>query len=487
MPEITYKQFDPYLKKNDGTLPAVFLIHGEEYLYKTAVKTLLDTLIPESDRSLNYEALEGENENIPLAIEKVNTFSLLSEKKVVALLDSSIFYSKQDSEAIYNKAKQFFYEKNIKKAATYFLNYLGLLNLSFDDLTGENRSTSLNKDLDAAENEYLDHMIRFCLSEGLSVSTSGGYAERLSNAIEKGFPKENRFVITAEMVDKRRLLYKCIKEKGLIVDCSVPKGSRKADKDLQTAVLNENLKAILAKSGKAIEPGAYQALCEKTGFDLRSFTGNLEKLINFIGQRDRITTDDVEAVLNRTKVDPIFELTNALSDRNPEKALFFVTSLLGSGIHPLQIAAAITNQLRKLLLCCDISEDLSTAGWHRNMPFNEFKSKVIPLMTAKDSILTEELMRWEGMLMPQDDVSPEKKAKSAQKKAKSVQSDVFVANRPGNAYPIYQMMLKAGLFSVDELTEAMEHMGRVDRLMKTTGLEAKTILEQALAKICQKT
>ena len=485
MSEITYKELDRYLKKNNSSFPSVVLIYGEEYLFKNAIKNILDNLLPESDRSLNYEALDGENENVSLAIEKVNTFSLLSDKKVVALLDSRIFYSKQDSQVIYEKAKTAFKENNLKKAATFFLSYLSVLNVDFDDLSEENRGHALQKDLpDADETEWLDKMIRYCLAQGLSVSSSGGHAERLTKAIEKGFPGENHLIISTELVDKRRLLFKCIKENGLIVNCSVPKGSRKADKDIQTAVLNESLKNILDKSGKSMDPGAFKVLYDKTGFDLRTFTGNIEKLVDFVGDRNRITAKDVSSLLNRTKVDPIFELTNAVADRKTEVSLFYVESLLSAGLHPLQIIAAITNQLRKLLLCRSLIDDLSTAGWHLNMPYNEFRIKIIPLMVERDAALSEKLMQWESELNPENDTQTQGMKKKPKKNKKTASTDLVVAKNPNNAYPIYQILRKSSLFSIEELISAMEHMGQADHLLKSTALEAKIILEKAIVSIC---
>ena len=41
-----------------------------------------------------------------------------------------------------------------------------------------------------------------------------------------------------------------------------------------------------------------------------------------------ISVADVESVLKRTKKDPIYDLTNAIADRQIEKALFLLNSLL---------------------------------------------------------------------------------------------------------------------------------------------------------------
>ena len=75
-----------------------------------------------------------------------------------------------------------------------------------------------------------------------------------------------------------------------------------------------------------------------------------DRNVELVGDRREITIADVESVLQRTKKDPIYEFTNALADRKPDPALFFLDSLLSSGIHPLQVFTALINQVRKLLL-----------------------------------------------------------------------------------------------------------------------------------------
>ena len=69
-------------------------------------------------------------------------------------------------------------------------------------------------------------------------------------------------------------------------------------------------------------------MLEMTGFDLRTFSSNLDKLISYVGDRTEISIDDVETVLQRTKKDPLYELTNAVSERNAPQAIFFLDSLL---------------------------------------------------------------------------------------------------------------------------------------------------------------
>ena len=118
MPAITYKDLSKYLKDRGGDpfLP-VYLIFGEELLVQGSFDELLDALIPSSQRSINYDPLDGTQANIHDVIEKLNTFSLLPGTKVIALRDSRIFYARQDKGRLLENARQAFADDEIKKAA----------------------------------------------------------------------------------------------------------------------------------------------------------------------------------------------------------------------------------------------------------------------------------------------------------------------------------------------------------------------------------
>jgi len=241
MPEINYRELSNYLKdRKAGNFEPVYLIYGQELLYKDSLEALLDALIPANKRSLNYEPVEGTNDNIKGAIERSNTYSLLSGTKVVAICDSKIFYSKQDQGRLLEKAKEAYDKEDIKKAAKYLLSLMGLLNLSYDDVSTADRSKTIKLDLDRfGDDEWIEKILKFCMENSLSIPSEEDNSALLKKAVEKGFPKGNHLIITTDMVDKRRKLFKTIREHGMIIDCSVPKGDRRADRMAQEAVLSE--------------------------------------------------------------------------------------------------------------------------------------------------------------------------------------------------------------------------------------------------------
>ncbi|MFO7964488.1 MAG: hypothetical protein R6U50_11240 [Desulfobacterales bacterium] len=487
MPEIHYQALDAYWRKTDTEhLPQVFLFFGEPYLYNAALEDVIGRLVPEAERNTHLEVLDGENDAVIQAIEQIGTYSLLANQKIVVLRDVRAFMSRQDVDQMLQKSKKALADGEIKKAAGYFRACLGMLDLDLEDLEGKDMLTAFGAGrLDDEDEDWVEKLVAYCREQGLSPSSAATHAEKLTRAIERGFPEGNRLVLTTEGIDKRRPLYKKINDVGLVVNCFVSKGSRKAEKEEQNAVLKDTVRTVLKKTGKRMEARAFAALYEKTGFDLPTFMSNLDKLIDFVGSRDIIQPEDVETVLSRTKTDPIFELTNALAARNPERAVFFLHSLLSSGFHPLQVLGAMTNQVRKLVIGRAACNRLSPDVCRPNMTFNEFKSKTLPKMANLDEELETVLYQWDDMITstPPDNDKDKRKAKSAKKKKTIASSDVLLFKKPGNAFPIYQLVKHAQGFSQAHLRHAITSLYKADRLLKTTGMDPELILEKTIVDI----
>jgi DNA polymerase-3 subunit delta len=400
MPVINHKELETYLQdQGDKPFFPVYLIFGDDLLVKGAFDMLLNALLPDSKRSINYEPLDGTHENIHELINRVNTFSLLPGKKVIALRESRIFYARQDKNQILENAERAFEDDNIKKAAGHLLNLMGIFNLSFEDMEPSSRPKSLGTaNQPGSDDQWLDEIMDYCVRNDLTVPAARDDCGILQQAVEKGFPQGNHLIITTDTVDRRRGLFKTLAGKGMAVDCSVPKGVRRADQMAQESILVEKMNSILANSGKTMNRMAYLALYEMTGFDLRTFCSNLEKLISWVGDRVEVTIKDVESVLQRTKTDPIYELTNALAERKADSALFFLDSILSSGIHPLQMLAAMVNQIRKLLLAKDFVESPRGNDWQSACPYDYFQKTILPAILEYDRELLKLLDDWQTML-----------------------------------------------------------------------------------------
>ena len=65
MSELSYKALPELLDEiKSGKICSVYLLYGDEFIYRSAFKSVLEVLVPPSHQDLNYEAVDGENENV---------------------------------------------------------------------------------------------------------------------------------------------------------------------------------------------------------------------------------------------------------------------------------------------------------------------------------------------------------------------------------------------------------------------------------------
>ncbi|MGB7918639.1 MAG: hypothetical protein WCF40_01145 [Desulfobacterales bacterium] len=500
MVELNYKTIDAYLnglKKDrvrkdaprDRRLARVYLIYGEEVLCKAAFKKLLNALVPADRHRFNYEPVDDATGGVYEAIEKLNTFSLLSGPKVVGLLEPRLFDSGPDVGRILRSARQAHAARNMSRAAADLLRFMGLSNLTFEDLSGANRQQSLQAAAELTEEDgWLDDIVAFCRANGHIVPPPADSENSLCRALEKGFPPGNHLLITTDTIDKRKKLFKMIREFGVVVDCSVPTGDRKPDKKIQEAVLLETMNAVLAESGKSVDRDAFAALQEMTGFNIRAFTGNVEKLVNFVGERPQITRSDIFAALQRTKKDPVYALTGAVAARNLDDALFYLSTLMSEGldaIRPEQVLVAILNQIRKLLRVKEFSAGPLGSVWVSGCPFNRFTAVVMPVVQQFDAELVDRKQHWQGQLSGANrDQNPSPPKKGGEKKKAA--TDLSIVKNPNNPYPVYQLFLSAENYTKQELVQAFEHLSRADLRIKSSGDNRRLILEEVILGICKR-
>ena len=480
MPIISHKDVDGYLKQfpkilEDGTVPSVYLVYGEEVLYKAVLESILDILVPAEKRSFLYEPFEGTDENVIDALRSVNTFALLQGVKVVGILDSRIFYSKQDTSKLLEKANAAHKRREYRQAAGAVMSLLGMLNVRVSDLADRAVRSSLKfEQSSVADGEWFDELIDYCRDKRLVPGGTADAAGALMQAIENGFPQNHYLVITTDVVDKRKRLFKLIREKGQVIDCSVPRGERQADKAEQEAVLYKQMVDVLKKEHKTMSRPAFAMLKDMTGFDPRTFSNNISKLVDYVGSRKEITPHDVEVLLKRTRQDPIYSFTNALTDADADSALFFMRSLLDNNFHPLQMIAAVANHLRKLILIREFLDHGPDNFFNASTSFNLFRSNIMPQVKQHDEALKNELAEW------QTSVSKEKKGK---KKAKKNIADVLIAPNPNNPYPVYKLFQKAHGIAGDRMVTAMGLLGEADSRLKSSRQPSEDILEWTVIRI----
>ena len=130
MPVIDYQNLSRHLLSTGKTLDALWLIHGEEFIRAQTLDTILATLLPNPSDRMNYEPVGPDDDQVLVALEKVNTYTFLPGRKVVALIDCRIFDSIKNTPNLMTKVRMAHVEDDLKKAGRYFIRLLGALKLS---------------------------------------------------------------------------------------------------------------------------------------------------------------------------------------------------------------------------------------------------------------------------------------------------------------------------------------------------------------------
>lgn len=163
---------------------------------------------------------------------------------------------------------------------------------------------------------------------------------------------ETLLLITADKIDARRKFYQELKKTGTVVEF-------RRFKDYQIpAFIKEQARA----EGRSFTEDAMALLCRRLGSDLQEIHGELNKLFSYMGQRTLVDVSDVAAVVSDTRVDSIFDLTNAMGERKTAEALRLVTRLIDEGMAPLLLLTMMVKHFRNLWKTSQLMEERTGRG-----------------------------------------------------------------------------------------------------------------------------
>ncbi len=160
-------------------------------------------------------------------------------------------------------------------------------------------------------------------------------------------PESTCIILSESEVDKRGKLYKAIKSKGRVVEFK-----RQDERTLARWVLG-----ILKKEGRKITQEALEAFFGRAGSDMENIERELEKLLCYTMGREAITEEDVEAVCTEQTENRIFDMVQAITEKDQRKALELYEDLLSMKEPPMRILYLITRQFNQLLLLKGLSKE----------------------------------------------------------------------------------------------------------------------------------
>lgn len=149
-------------------------------------------------------------------------------------------------------------------------------------------------------------------------------------------------LLIAQSVHKGRKLYKGIDRSGEIIEFSAPKRPQE-----WLSWVQGELKA----RGKSMDAQTAAQFVEWAGHQTGVLSQEIDKLAVYVGNRAKITADDVKTITPRTIEASIFDLLDAVAVRSAAKAVQTLREVLREE-HPIKVLTLMVRQVR-LLLGCD--------------------------------------------------------------------------------------------------------------------------------------
>jgi DNA polymerase-3 subunit delta len=177
--------------------------------------------------------------------------------------------------------------------------------------------------------------------------------EELSETIDAGLGSEIIFLLSAIDVDKRRSFYKSLAKRAELQVFDKLDSSRGGWEEEATEMVQTRAK----KRKLQFDDDALELFVLLTGGDTREIENELEKIDIYLGNERTVTVDLVRELVPLTREGVIFDLSNALAERDLERALELVRQLLDQGESAIGILlVAILPTVRNLLLAKDLME-----------------------------------------------------------------------------------------------------------------------------------
>jgi DNA polymerase-3 subunit delta len=119
------------------------------------------------------------------------------------------------------------------------------------------------------------------------------------------------------------------------------------------------IRDYVARSGRLIEPQAASYLVGMVGVDLMRLSAELDKLINYAGEKGRIGKPEIDELVLNSREHSNFELTDAILDGDRRRALTLLDRIYANASErpetlSLMILGAIGSNYRKMLAAKDL-------------------------------------------------------------------------------------------------------------------------------------
>lgn len=145
-------------------------------------------------------------------------------------------------------------------------------------------------------------------------------------------------VFCADKIDKRKKFFQTFKKKGELVEF----------KPLYANKIPAFVRDRVRQMDKQFSEDGLELFCKRVGTNLSEIVTELNKVCSYCGDVRLIDAPDVAAVVSDARIDSVFDLTDAIGEKDLSRTLVLLERLQEEGEAPLKILAMITRHFRQL-------------------------------------------------------------------------------------------------------------------------------------------
>ncbi len=363
-----------------GKARPVYLVHGDEFLCRTAAQELAEKLVPEASRDLNLVILDSAAGPGRVA-EELRTVPMFRGTKVVWVQPAEFLVPRKATRGDpWSKVRELWGAGRKRDAARRLLALAGRAGFPLEDLASHTQEEwdRAGLPLKPGDGEILAGVEELAKAEGMAIPE--GDTRALEQLLGAGLPPEHHLIAVAEELDTASALVKLCRAKGFEIERSLraaggPPGKRP---EADAGALAQE---VLEPLGKKIAPEAARLLVSRAGGEARVLASELEKLASYVGDRKTIESKDVLDLVPQTAGEDYFALNNALEGRDAKGLLLAIDDELELGAPTLKILAGLASGFRGLLVT---RAQLAEQGVQKGMSFQEFERRVFPKLAEAD-------------------------------------------------------------------------------------------------------
>ncbi len=146
------------------------------------------------------------------------------------------------------------------------------------------------------------------------------------------------FILVAEKVDRRKKYFKTLQKAATLVELKKPYDNQVLQ---WVQYIANNNELSLGRNEAAL-------IQQLVGNNLTEINSEIQKLKQFVGEASGVSQEQILKVISKSRVDSIFDLTDAIGEKNKIKALSSLSSLMDNGQNEVGALMLIARHVRIL-------------------------------------------------------------------------------------------------------------------------------------------